>query len=89
MTRSPSQHRIVLYLYGHGSCSLCDRLEAMARPTLADRGIDLVKRDITTDRAWMDLYRTRIPVLTTEDGRVLVEGRPQAAEVAAALTGLR
>lgn len=77
-----------LILYGHGACSLCDRLEAMVRGHIADGGIVLVKRDITSDRAWLRAYRERIPVLTDADGRVLLEGRPAPEQVAAAIDAL-
>lgn len=74
-----------LILYGHADCSLCDRLEAIIHPLIADTDVTLVKRDITTDREWLRAYRDRIPVLTDAAGHVLVEGRPEPEDVAAAL----
>ncbi len=77
-----------LFLYGHGDCPLCDRLEAIVRPLIADSNVTFTKRDITTHRDWMRAYRDRIPVLTDAVGHVLVEGRPEADAVAAALRAL-
>ena len=76
----PTPPRVV-YLYGHAECSLCDRLEAMIRPLQ----LTVVKRDIRGDPTAFAAYRYRIPVLTDDAGRVLVEGRPDEAQVRAAL----
>lgn len=77
-----------LYLYGHGDCSLCNRLERMVLPLLVGHDASLTKRDITTHPHWQAMYRDRIPVLTDEQGRVIVEGRPDAADVESALRPL-
>jgi hypothetical protein len=79
-----------LILYGHSDCSLCDRLEAILHPILdhADAPLTLTKRDITTNRDWLRTYRERIPVLTDAEGTVLVEGKPEPDDVAAALAPL-
>ncbi len=75
-------------LYGRRSCHLCDRLEVLLVPHLRKLGATPNKRDIDDDPAWYDLYHERIPVLEY-DGRVILEGRPSAEEVAAALRGIR
>ena len=75
-----------LVLYGKADCPLCDRLEALIRPFLA-ADLTLIKRDIEDDQQWLRRYRYRIPVLTGRD-QVLLEGRPDPAEVARALEGL-
>jgi hypothetical protein len=80
-----------LILYGHDGCCLCERLEEMLRPHLAalrKRGVvDLIKRDIANDANWQELYGERIPVLIAA-GDILLEGRPEAAEVRAAFERL-
>lgn len=80
-----------LILYGHAGCCLCDRLAEMIQPHLAalgrQRDVELIKRDIADDPAWHAAYRERIPVLTLGD-RVILEGRPEPAEVAEAFAGL-
>lgn len=74
--------RVVLYT--RDGCHLCERLAALLDPHLQARGLTLRHRDITMRRDWLRSYRLRIPVLAI-DGRVVLEGRPEAAEVAAAL----
>jgi len=89
---TPDPHLPVeLVLYGHADCSLCDRLEAMIEPFIRGShqgvAVTLIKRDITSNSDWHKLYRTRIPVLTY-DGLVILEGRPDPAQVAQAMTQL-
>jgi len=68
-------------LYGKPGCCLCDELEAMLQPHLVDRdNVELIKRDITTNDAWLDAYRFRIPVLVI-DGRECLDGRVEQQQV--------
>jgi hypothetical protein len=67
-----------LILYTKDDCPLCDRLIELVEPFIGDAVIE--KRDITTDEDWNELYRYRIPVLT-RDGRIILEGRPDQADV--------
>lgn len=80
-----------MILYSHEGCCLCDRLEEMLQPHLAalrqHRDVKFLKRDIADDEPARQLYRLRIPVLLV-DGNVLLEGRPDAAQVASALASL-
>ena len=73
-----------LILYTRQGCGLCDRLEDMIAPYLARHQHELVRRDIDTNESYRLLYGDRIPVLTG-DGQVILEGRPDDAEVAAAM----
>jgi hypothetical protein len=52
------------------------------------RGFRLIKRDIREDPVWAGLYGLRIPVLTNEQGRVIVEGGPGLEELERALSGV-
>jgi hypothetical protein len=47
--------------------------------------VALIKRDINENPLWQRLYGDRIPVLATEGGRVILEGRPDAEQVQRAL----
>ena len=48
---------------------------------LANRkGVTFEKRDITTNNAWLDLYRHRIPVLVV-DGQERLDGRVEPKQV--------
>jgi hypothetical protein len=88
MRRSLSTPRPVrVVLYTHPACPLCDRLEALLRPWVDELGLILDRRDIRDDRRWHDLYAQRVPV-AEYDGRVILEGRPEPAEVDAAMTRL-
>jgi hypothetical protein len=81
-----------LTLYSHVGCCLCERLDEMIQPhlTALRRGgleIELIHRDIADDPAWRSVYGERIPVLLADD-HVLLEGRPEPAEVSAAFARL-
>jgi Glutaredoxin-like domain (DUF836) len=80
--------QISIAFYTRADCPLCDRLEAMLRPhlrwmrNLAE--VRFEKRDIFDDKAWREAFQCRIPVLTRGDD-VLLEGRPEAADVTRAM----
>lgn len=67
-------------LYTKNRCPLCNRLDDLIQPHLARIGLPVQKRDVLANEQWRESYGDRIPVLTC-DGRVLLEGRPEAAEV--------
>ncbi|MDX1681542.1 MAG: glutaredoxin family protein [Phycisphaeraceae bacterium] len=69
-----------LVLMTRPGCHLCHRLEQLVRDN-ADGPVELISRDITTDRELMAKWKDRIPVVL-EDDRVLLEGRPDEDEVA-------
>jgi thiol-disulfide isomerase/thioredoxin len=83
--------QITLELFGTPGCCLCDELLDHLQPHLKKLGkshdVELIKRNIADDEAWLETYRYRIPVLTCE-GKVLLEGRPTEAEIATAMKGL-
>ena len=62
-------------------------IEPYLRGPRREAAITLVKRDITSNDHWRKLYRTRIPVLTYGDS-VILEGRPDPAQVAHAMAQL-
>jgi hypothetical protein len=82
---------ITLTFYSRPGCCLCDELEAAIAPGLArlgkTRGVTVIKHSIDGDESLEALYGERVPVLVCA-GDVLLEGRPTAAEIAAALAGL-
>ena len=76
-----------LVVYVRAACPLCDRLERMMQPTIEQAGHHLTKFDIDEDQQLHDLYTARVPVLT-HHGQVILEGRPQADQLEAALARL-
>ncbi len=76
-----------LTFYTKPDCLLCDRLERMMGPQVAQMKAVVTKRDITHDTGWTALYGQRIPVVTVGD-RVILEGRPPQKDVDAALSRL-
>lgn len=77
-----------LILYGKPGCALCDRMESMLWPHVASRpDLTIVYRDILEHDQWREAYRLRVPVLVAGD-RVLLEGRPSEAQVAAAVAAV-
>ena len=83
-----SQRALKLILYGHDTCSLCDRLEAMLQPHLDRYNATLTKQNIKDYPELVRRYGRRIPVLTLDD-RVLIEGKPQQDKVIEALYCIR
>jgi len=68
-------------LYGKPGCCLCDDLAEHVRPHVESRNdVTFEKRDITTNDAWQDLYRFRIPVLVV-DGQERLDGRVEKEQV--------
>ena len=82
------ESQIRLFFYTRADCPLCDRLEELLQPHLRwlrERTEVLFEpRDIFDNPAWREAYQYRIPVLTRGDD-VLLEGRPEADEVARAM----
>ena len=85
---------VELLLYGSTNCHLCDRLAQLVRPHLkkmqrqpGNKPAVLIKRNIFDNPAWAERYRTRIPVLIVDE-RVILEGRPEPAQVAEAMRNL-
>lgn len=80
-----------LVLYGRPDCCLCDRLDALISEQLPNLGnrtsITLTKRNVDDDDHWRSLYGNRIPVLT-HGQHVILEGKPDAGNVAIALAEL-
>ena len=76
-----------LVMYVRAACPLCDRLEMMMQPAIEQAGHHLSKIDIDEDPQLHDLYTDRVPVLT-HHRHVILEGRPPAEQVAAALAQL-
>jgi hypothetical protein len=78
----PATH---LICYTKAGCCLCDQAEkALGR--LAARGLAAVEYvPIEGDPALMATYGTRIPVVTTDDGAVLAEGKVSEVWLARAL----
>ncbi len=73
-----------LYLYTREECPLCDRLHAMLGPRLKNLKI----RYIDANAHWYETYRYRIPVLTQGE-QVLLEGKPDLAEVDRVIVSLK
>ena len=78
---------MTLNLYTRDGCHLCYRLAQMIEPWVNEHRIDLRKCDIETNDAWYEAYWSRIPVLMHDD-RVILEGKPDEAQVAAAMQTL-
>ncbi|MEX2213172.1 MAG: glutaredoxin family protein [Phycisphaeraceae bacterium] len=80
-----------LYFYTREGCHLCDRLESLIAPHLKapaqPGGAELIERNIEENDAWYEKYWDRIPVVEL-DGAVVLEGKPEAAEVATAMKRL-
>lgn len=83
-----SRRALQLILYGHDTCTLCDRLEAILQPHLDRCNAALIKKNIKDDPELVRRYGKRIPVLICA-GRVVIEGKPQPAEVIEALEEIR
>lgn len=81
-----SSREILVVLYGRENCHLCDEAEAALRRLSARVPIVIRHVDVDTDPALTEAYGTRLPVVTSEDGYVLSEGRVSVAEL---LTSLR
>lgn len=83
---------IRLILYTRQGCHLCDRLDQMLTPYLVllweGNDVELIKRDIDDQDDWHEAYSQRVPVLEHE-GKVILEGRPEAEVVAKAMRALR
>lgn len=85
-----------LIFYTKASCPLCERLSLLVEPHLRglarQRGVAWIERDIADDPTWQAAYGQRVPVLAcpTASGEesVILEGRPQADDVAASMAQL-
>lgn len=77
-----------LHFHTRADCGLCDRLLSLLGPHLAERSdLRMVKVDIAGNAELEAAYGLRIPVVTV-GGRVILEGRPDAEAVAAAVRGI-
>ena len=78
-----------LLFYTKRGCELCDRLKAMILDEIGDNdrpGLRLVEIDIERDPGLIEQFRYRVPVVVlSPPDEVILEGRPEAAEVAKAL----
>lgn len=59
-------------IYTRQACPLCDKAIAAALSVFGAENISLV--DVDLDLSLMERYTDRVPVIETEDGRVIDEG---------------
>ena len=59
-------------IYTRQGCPLCLKGIAIARSVFGEENIELV--DVDLDLELMEKYTDRVPVIETEDGRVIAEG---------------
>lgn len=62
-----------LILYARPECGLCQDLEQELRAFQTELGFGLSVVDIDRDPALVERWGTRVPVLTTADGRLICE----------------
>lgn len=62
-----------LILYSRPECGLCQDLEQELRAFQAELGFAVSVVDIDRDPALVERWGTRVPVLTTADGRLICE----------------
>lgn len=77
-----------LNFYTRPGCGLCDRLKAMLAQDLRAMGIELHDVNIADDPGLTEQFGFRIPVVTLDD-RIILEGRPDEAQVRNAMQALK
>lgn len=65
---------MVLYFYTKQQCPLCEKGLAVIKEVRGRIDFQIEERNIYSNDEWLENYQIRIPVVETNDGKVLGEG---------------